>query len=490
MSISDAQYQAWLARDGERRVLLVEAMPYVSGSVLTRYMASAPFVSGPSDTPASMAYDDIVRSVPQFKSSMADVFAGQTRPSWGEIEVDNSGGERDGWLSDAWDGRAVRLYLGSPDWSRNDFRLILDGVADDIVARSRDVLQIKLRDKQQLLNRPIQTSLIGGTTANADKPKPLCYGECYNVRPLLTDASTRRYKVHDGQISAISAVYAGGVSVSFTADLPNGEFTLAAAATGEVTADIKGDASGSGYIDTVGAIFQRIVTTRTPLSSGDIDSSSFSAFAALCTQVVGVYVESRSNVLQVLDQLAQSVGAWYGIGRDGKLKIGRLDAPTGSPVLDLVVDDVEQGGLSVRRRILPTATVRLNYKKNWSPNSAPASSVSDGVRAALAAESLTVSDTDASVKTTYLMAQEPDAEATLLVAQAAASAEATRRLTIRKVLRYVYEVKCFTAPQSVEIGQLVRLTHPRFGFAAGKLAVIVGITESPTSNRVTLELWA
>ena len=489
MSISDAQYQAWLARDGERRVLLVEAEAYSGGSVVTRYMASAPYVSGPADTPANIAYDDIIRSVPQFKMTMSEVFTGQTKPSWGEIEIDNSGGVRDAWLNDAWDGRSVRLYLGSPDWPRDDFRLILGGVTDDIVARSRDVLQLKIRDKQQLLNVPISTALIGGTTANAGKPEPACWGECYGVRAVLIDDTTRRYKVHGGAIQAITAVYCGKVSVAFTAYLSTGEFTLSAASTGEVTADVKGDAAGS-YVDTVSAIMQRIVTTRTSVVSGDIDSSSFSAFATLCPQKVGIYVGDRQNVLAVLDQLAASVGAWYGFSRDGKLRIGRLDAPAGSPVQLLIADDIEQGGLSVKRRILPTATVRLGYKRNWSPTPSPASTVNDATRAAAAAEYLQASDTDASVKTTFLMAQEPDQEPTLLVSGSDASAEATRRLNLRKVLRYVYEARCFTAPQRIEIGQEVLLTHPRFGFAAGRSAIVTGITESPTSNRVTLELWA
>lgn len=489
MPISDAQYQAWLGRDGERRVLLVEAQAYSGGSVVTRYLASAPFVSGPAATPANIAYDDIVRGVPQYRSIMSDVFSGQTRPSWGEMDIDNSGGVRDSWLNDAWDGRPLQLYLGSPDWARDDFRLILSGVTDDIVARSRDVLQLKIRDKQQLLNVPVSTALIGGSSANAGKPEPACWGECYNVRAVLIDAATRRYKVHGGAVSAITTVYCGGVSVAFTAYLASGEFTLTSAANGEVTADIKGDSSG-GYVDTVGAIVQRIVTSRTSVTASDIDSASFTAFAALCPQKVGIYAGDRQNVLALLDDLVGSVGAWYGFGRDGKLRIGRLDAPSGSPVLDLTADDIEQGGLSVKRRILPCATIRVGYRRNWAPTSSPATSITDAARAALAADYLIASATDASVKTAYLLAREPDREPTLLVSSSDAAAEATRRLNLRKVLRYVFEARCFTAPQRLELGQVVRLTHPRFDFAAGRLAVIVGIVESPTSNRINLELWA
>lgn len=489
MAITDQQYQDWLRGDNGLRVVLVEVEAY-SGGAVTRAMSNVPFVSEPGDTPANTIYDDIVLSVPQYKSVMGEQVTGKTLPSYGEVIVDNSNGVRDGWLADAWDGRPVRVYLGAVGWSKADFRLILSGVVDDIVARSADQLTLRIRDRQHLLNGPLQTALIGGSSANADKPKPVCYGECYNVEPLLIDAATRQYQVHDGQIDAISAVYDNGVSVGYSANLANGTFTLSSAATGRITADVRGSKSSGSYINTVGRIIERLLLDRAGMTAADIDAASVTAFDTACPQAVGFYAGQRRNLLDALDELIRSVGGWYSFGRDGKLRLGRLDAPSGTPVLSLTDDDVAEGKLACKSRALPVAVYRLGYRRNWTVLAdGGAASVATARREELKTEYLTAKAVNSGLTPMFANPLEPDQQPSLLVAQADAAAEATRRAALYSQLRYRYELECTTAPQQLELGQVIRLTHPRFGFAAGQLAVIVGITERPTDNIVTLEIW-
>ncbi len=489
MAISDQQYQDWLRGDNGLRVVLVEVQAYSAG-VVTRYMSNVPFVSEPGDTPGNTIYDDIVMAVPQYKSVMGEQMAGRTLPSYGEIVVDNANGVRDGWLADAWDGRPVRIYLGAVGWSKADFRLILSGVVDDIIARSADQLTLRIRDRQHLLNGPLQTTLIGGSTANADKPVPVCYGECYNVEPLLIDAATRQYQVHDGQIDAITAVYDNGVSVAYTANLAAGTFTLSGAATGRITADVRGSKTAGAYINTVGDIISRLLQERGGMTAADIDAASLSAFNGLCPQVVGLYAGQRRNLLDVLDDLIRSVGGYYSFGRDGKLRLGRLDTPAGVPVLSLTDDDVVEGRFSCRSRMLPVVVYRLGYKRNWSPLADGGSaSVATARREELKTEYLTAKALNSGLSPMFVQPLEPDQQPSLLVSAAAAGAEATRRAALHGQIRYRYELECTTAPQQLELGQVVSLQHPRFGFSAGQLAVIVGITERPTDNLITLELW-
>ena len=488
MAISDAQYQEWLSLDGAARTVLIEAQAKSGSSVVTRYMSNRPYISSPSASPANTPYHDIVVAVPAYRSTMSEAFTGSTKPSWGLIEIYNSG-ELDSWLDDAWDGRPLNIYLGDASWDRADFRLILPAITDDITAPSRDKLAFSIRDKQQLLNAQLQSAAIGGTNAAANNVTPVGFGEVYNISPVLIDSATNKYQIHDGQIEAITTVYANGLSVAFTASLSTGTFTLNAAPTGQITCDAKLSKTAGTYLTKAGDIVNRIVKDYGGFVSGDVDSTSLSAFNTLCPQTVGVYCQQRVNMIPVIDELVTSVGGWWGIGRDAKLKFGRLDAPA-SPVLSLTQDDVVEGGLKVLRRIRPALTVRIGYKKNYTvQTSGFASTVTAARQGEIAAANQVVSVANAGIDSTYLRATEADVANTLMVSSSDASTEATRRATLANTLRFVYQVECYATPQKLEVGMVVNLTHARFGFSSGRNCVIVGITEKPTSNRITLELW-
>ena len=492
MAISDADYAIWLAADNQSRIVLVEVKAWSGGAEVTRYMSNYPFVSGPSDSPANQAYDDFVLSVPQFSHRMSEQFTGQSTPSWGDIEIANENGDRDSWLTaDAWDARSVKMYLGDKSWARADFRKILDGTIADIYATGQRTLALKVRDKQWMLNVPAQTSLIGGSTANKDLPKPLCYGQAFNTEPVLTVAATHEYQDHDGAVNAISTVYDNGVSVGFTPTIASGTFVLSAAPAGRITADVQGAKPGGTYLTKCADIMQHLITTHSALTTGDLDASSFSAFNTTAPQALGLYVRERQNLIELLDALIQSVGGWYGFSRDGLLQLGRLEDPaSGTSVLDLTADDLVEGSLRCIRRIVPVTTVRLGYRKNWTlQTDGVAGAATEARRADLAAEYLVSKALDAAIKTAHPLALEPELAGTLMTVQSDCDTEAARRLALWGVTRYVYAFDCFSAPARVSLGQVIKLTHPRFGFAGGAKAVVVGITEQPTKNRLSLEIW-
>lgn len=491
MTISDAQYQAWLAVDNKARIVIVEAQAYSGGMLVSRYMSNYPFVSTPTDTPPNQAYDDLVLSIPQFSTRMNEQLVGQSTPAWGDLEIANENGNRDSWLTDdAWDGRSIKLYLGDKSWPKSDFRKILDGTIADIYARDQRTLSLKIRDKQWTLNVPAQTSLIGGSTANKDLPIPLCYGECFNVEPVLIDAAAHQYQVHDGAVNAITAVYDNGVSVGFTATLGGGTFVLTSAPAGRITADVQGAKPGGAYLTQCADIMQHLITTRSALTTGDLDAASFTAFNATAPQALGLYVRDRRNLIELLDMLIKSVGGWYGFSRDGLLQLGQLQAPAGTAAVSLTRDDLAEGSLRCLRRLVPVTTVRLGYRHNWTVQTdGVAGAASESRRADLASEYLVSKALDTAIKTAHPLALEPDMEGSLMTVQADCDAEAARRLSLWGVTRAVYGFDGFSAPSRVTLGQVVELTHPRFGFAAGAKAVVVGIVEQPTKNRISLEIW-
>lgn len=487
--ISDTDYLLWLERDAERRVVLVEADAYAGGVVTTHTFASSPFVSRPGDAPANTPYDDLLQEIPAITRRMSEALGGQTTVTWGDLLIDNSDGERDHWLDAAWDGRPCRLLLGSPEWPKSDYRVILSGTLADIGARDARQLTLKLRDKQALLNAPIQTDVLAG-----NRLTPLCYGQCFNVEPVLVDSATLVYQVHDGQIHAIAAVRDNGVALTpgsgYSTDLSAGTFTLLNAPVGRITADVHGAKPGGVYLTRIADLVAHIVTTRAGLSSSDLDSASLAAFGTLCPQPVGLYLRERINLLEVLDQLLTSVGGWYGFNRAGLLQLGRLDLPSGAPRARFSADDMVRDSFKILSRRLPQASVRVSYATNWTPQSdGIAGGVSAANRELFAAEHRIAKTEDASIAAAHPLASNPDVVVTRLVESSDAAAEAARRLTLWGAVRTTYEAEFFTAPLHLELGDVIELDHHRFGFAGGQLARIVGIKESPANGRVVLEFW-
>lgn len=490
MPISDADYEQWLKRDYKTRCVLVEATAYSAGAPLTRYFSNKAFISLPSDIPANTPYDDVLVSIPTFSASLSELFTGRSIPSWGDLVIKNENGLRDAWLNDAWDGWALNLFLGDVSWPRSDFRQILAGTSADIYSPERGQLALKIRDKSWALNKQVQSTLVGGATANKNRPKPLSFGQCFNVEPVLDDAATHRYLVHDGQIEDVTDVRDSGISVAYVKDLANGRFTLNAAPTGRITADVKGAKPGGVYLTKCADLVNHIVTTRSSLTAVDIDAPNFTAFNATCPQTLGRYVVDRENAIDVIDDLVTSVGGFWTFSRPGLLQLGRLEVPAGAPAIELLVDDVKIKQLSVASRQLPIATLRLGYQRNYTVQAdGLAGAVTEANRALYGAPYQVSTAADPTLFTAHKLALEPDVRDTCLVAQADADTESARLQTLYGVVRTQYRAGAFMAPYKVALGQVVKLTHPRFGFSGGLLAIVATFEEQVTRNRVTAQLW-
>lgn len=482
--ITDAEFDRWLLQSYAQRCVLLEVDVWSGGSVVTRYLSTHGFISYPTDTPANTAYDEILLQIPRFSVSMSEQLRGYSQPASGDIVIDNSNGVRDGWLLDAWDGRPFRLYLGDVGWQKSDYRLMVSGVVADISAQDSNRLALKCRDNQHLLSRQVCTNLVVGAGSTASARLPVCYGECYNVEPILIDAATRTYAVHDGTIQAVSAVYESGAAKSFTANLAAGTFTLSAAAQGRVTADVKGSKTGGVYIDKTADIVQRILIERASLLASSIDTAAISAFNASVPGTVGIYLQD-GTVASALDQLVIGAGGYYSFDRSGLFYLDQLKVPSGSPVAVLYADDVHS--IALTARWLPSKTVRLAYRRQWTPQTdGLASSVSDARRAELSQPYLIAKSVNSIPQ--HLLAEEPPVESSVFVNSGDASAEANRRAVLFSQIRRLFQVSCSLGPARVKLGDVVEINLGRFGLV-NTLARVVGIDESLTERRIDLTLF-
>jgi hypothetical protein len=486
-------YAAWLKDQGAIRIVLVEVGVKSGGLETTRYLSTGDYRTGVADTPANQIYDPIVTTGIQFTEQL-DI-DGQGTLSAGDIEILNYNGERDSWLDDIWDNHTLKAWLGDPRWERADFQMIFNGVVNTIGSKSRDVLNLSLRDKLQRLNTPITDAVVGGTGTNKDDTICLTFGECANVTPKLTNSGTLEYQIHDGPVEGIFDVRDNGRKVTVTANNTTGRFTLNRQSFGAITASVQGDKNvtlpldgTSTYKNTISKLIQRIVTgygkTTDRFASTDLDSSNLAAFETAHPEAVGIYADGRTNVLVLIQQLANSVGAQVVMSRLGLLRLIQLNVPgTGTPI---VVDgsQIVERTLVVADRPLVKASIKLGFDRNWTVQQGLLTDIPEAHKSMFATEWRTATATSSTTQTDYKLNASPPQIDTYLCTRTATEAEAARRLDLWKVPRTVFEFEGTSDLLSLELGNAITLFNRRFNLSAGKTGIVISLTPNWLNGRV------
>jgi len=480
--MTDAEYQAWLVRDGYR-VALIEV-----DTDIPRYLSTVAYTTLPTDTPANRMHLPCVAGGFAFSERLS--LDGNPAISAGDIELSNEDGALDAWLSEVWVNRAIRVYIGDVSWSRADFRLEFSGVVADLTSSAAGRLNIVLRNKLERLNTPVVEAVLGGTTTNKDRLLPVLLGECHNVEPLLVDPANHEYQVHSGPMERVIEVRDNGVPLSnTTAALSTGKFRLGGTPAGTITVSAQGR---TPYQNTAGNLVRTLATAYgTPserLTPADLDTVSLDAFNVLNQQVLGMSLPDRANVLQCCQQIAASVGAQVVMSRQGLLRLVKVALPgVGAPVA-IGPSDYEAGSLSIKQRIDVVAGVKLGYCRAWSVQANLDTGIPPAHKDLFAQEWLTVTARDTAVAAAYRLYAEPAQVDTLLLRAADAQAEADRRLALWKVSRTVYSLRGYAHLLTLELGQPVTLTAPRWGLDAGRQGIVIAVQRDWIAGRCVVEV--
>lgn len=490
--MTDANFILWLQSSDAIRLALVEVTARIAGAETVLYLASRPFVTGATESPANTGYEPcIVGSLSVSEQLSLD---GQASISYGDIEIDNRAGRRDAWLGYVWVNRTAKIYMGDPRWPRSDFRLVFDGVVGDIDSRSAEVLNLRLLNKLERLNTPVADAVLGGVTANKSRLLPTAFGECFNITPLLTNPTTLEYQVHGAAIEDIIEVRDNGMPVTVTKFVATGKFTLSQAPVGTITASVQGD-KPAAYGNTIASTVQRLATgygvAAMRFTASDLDSASLAAFASANPQPIGLYASDRTNVLVACQQLAASVGAQVVMTSAGLLRLVQLALPAAGVPTALSADDMDYHTLSVSQRPDVRASCVLGFCTNWTmQDTGLAGGVPAANAALLGAPALAVVSTDSAVAGVYRLDAAPVQINTLLLVESDAQAEALRRRDLWKTPRMVYSARCRAGLLLTELGDAVTLTHARFGLSAGKTGQVVSIARDWLAGRITLGVLA
>jgi hypothetical protein len=483
----DEQFMAWLKHPAAVRMVLIEAEVNVDGAEVTRYIASREYVTGPGDTPANTAYLPLAKGGLAFTEQVNLI--GDASLSSGDIELDNGDGALDGWLGDVWRNRRIRAWSGDPSWPRADFRLVFDGIVDDVGSSSRDAVNLVLRDKMQRLNTPISETKLGGTSTNKDAVLPIPFGECHNVAPLLTDSVALEYGFL-GAVESTFEVRANGKPVAATVGNSTGRFKLTTNPQAQViTASVQGD-SGGGYAPRVAPLVRRIATAygkeSDRFTDADIDLAHLAAFDAAHPQPVGLYVADRTNQAVAIQQLAASVGAQAIMSATGQLHLVQIALPAPGVPVEIGANQMLANSLHPAERLPVVAAVKIAFDRNWTVQAALTTSIPPAHADLYATEWLTETVVDEAVQARYRLTDDPVQIETCLKTRADARAEAERRLALRSVPRTVYEFDGEPELMVLELGQPVELRDERWGLAAGAPGVVVMMQRNWITGRATV----
>ncbi len=496
-----------------------------------RFSSGQGFTTSPTDTPANTPYDigidqpiEVTRSIYQPGTT-----EGRSKVGFGDLVLLNPDGSLDHLLRYAFDGRDVVVRRGKASASLlSEFTDVFVGTMEQ-AEFSVTRITFKLRDKQAALMLPLQSNTYSGDNALpaglegtsgdlAGKTKPLPFGIVKNAPAPCVNTARLIYQPKDGTLASVDAVRDRGIALvnagtyASLADLQNdalaplagtyksylagGYVRLGSSPVGAVTFDVTEGATGADR--TAAALFRRVLQYM-GVDLADIRSSDLTTLDAKNSAPIGIWIDSDIRASDVLDQIANTVGAWWGVDASGKYRIVRLERPKAPVSATFTANDIIGPPTRIStadpERGVPAYRVTVRYARNYTVQSDLAAGVSDADRAYLAQEYREASAVDASVQLQHLLAVALTYD-TLFANEADALTEARRRLALRAVQRHRFEIVSDfnTETAAVDIGDTVGLGHPRFGLNLegeddGLDFIVLGVDPDARDGRVKFTLW-
>jgi hypothetical protein len=483
MTISDAQYAAWLDDSTAQRVTLYRVGCLSGGQPVVRRLSNRPFI-GSAAAPYSAA---IAKDLEISRSISID---GEAKLSAGAVEVWNVNGEFDSWYSDVWVNQAVFVLVGDARWEEADFRLEFVGALGGIAPGSSvNTIALNFRDALQRLNTPVSEAKMADGTLY-----PVALGEVPNMTPKY-DSVTGRYYYHCRPAEGLIEPRTDGKkrSPDVTDDPTNGRFAFnTAVGPGAVTCSVQGDKTGGVYRNTIASLVQLLATAygkeSTRMTVDDIDAANFLAFNVKNPQPVGLAILDRTNVLTACAQLAASKGAQLIPSMLGKLQLLQYAIPA-SAALDIPRSMQAEDTLTMVSISPVAAAVQIGFCRNYTVQASLQTSLPDEHKKMFATEwQPYTTPVDQQVQDAYSLYEDPAMEQTCLLTPADAEAEGRRRQAHKKVPHPTYRVQLTPAGMRVQLGEPRNLFSDRFSLAAGKPGLVTSLTTNFGTYAVTAEV--
>lgn len=296
-------------------------------------------------------------------------------------------------------------------------------------------------------------------------------------------------------------------------DLVNtGRIELSSSATGRVTVDLKGGSTSSGPF----TFMRDLALSWGKITSADVDSAAFvagdSAYAAKIGTVYHNYaVLGRENLLDVLDRLSESAFGWVGISRLGLLTCGLVDISgiaTAPHAFTLTQDDLAAGSdLALENAAVGIGRTSVLYNRNYTVQTDGVAGSVTEVNRRTYANAFGQVQRSADYSGTAYATNKAFYHRTMVEGEPVALGETSDYafglvgITLAYPSGIADEVVADAAPHiqyltararlkffNAELGQVVRVSYPRYDMQDGANAMILDIELDLGARGVTLQM--
>lgn len=530
--------QAWLESTSSIRVALVIATCF---NVQTNTETNFYFSTGGYSTTDGTQFNPIIINQLSLQESISS--SSDSSMTFGDIELFNAGGELDDLLDVSkykWPNRNIKVYWGDPGWSSslanipNTFLTIFNGTIRDIDSRVAGTINLKIRDKLEMLSDSISENKIGvygvwpGGQQNKDQLRPIVFGECFNITPVLINPATLEYcfsssnpeQVPDaiqtsvfnnnGESESLVEIRDNGVPIynstitgNATVNLLNSTFKLLKTPAGTITCTVQGvkkymglesgnileNAYNNNIPSIIGMIVQKFGKSTNRFTVTDIDLPTFQDFGI--NNEIGLLVQGSETVLAVCSQIASSYGGQLVMSRTGKLRLLKYGVPISTsiiPNVSISPSDILYDSFNISYRYEPSSTIKLGYAKNYTIQDGLVTSIPTSHKVSMSTQWYTVSSVDTNTVTLYNLTTNTEQVDTCLISTVDCQTECDRRLAYYKIPKTVFRFMGIAKLLSLQLGQQVTLTHPRFGLSSGKVGQVVSLNPNWSRDQVEVEV--
>jgi hypothetical protein len=516
-----AYSQDWLESSTAVRCVLVEIEAYsvMTASTVYFYLSNTGYITTSADVYFS---PDLTGSVSISESINQEGISVST----GTVNVHNANGEFDDWLDNSkyvWASRSIKIYYGDNTWKlvnlaavKSSFGLIFDGNIYDITSSDISSIRFNIMDKMERLNSPVSELKIGaqgvwpGGQQNEDQLQPIIIGEVFNVEPVLINPAELEYMFNSGPSERLIEIRDNGVPVydnttraaGATVNLTNSTFKLSKPLAGTCTVSAQGikksfdnsfnSYNGSTYrntiIDAIAVLCTQYGDAGQRLAISELDASNFASFYTTHGYAFGLWLSDRQNIISVCKELAASAGLSLYFNRLGKLQLLRLGTYTTDPIMYITKGDILINTFKPSKRSIVSASVRLNYAKNWTVQQDLLTAIPSDHKEMLGEEWKSVTVEDSAIKSLYKQFGDPLEKDTLIITDVDAQNEANARLGYDKLPHTSYTFTGTTKLMSLKLGQQVNITYDRFGMESGKSAQVTSLNPRWSDGFVDVEI--
>lgn len=427
-------------------------------------------------------------------------------PSIGEIQLINKDGGLNYLMDYALDNGSISLSLVVDNGTKNDY---LTGKIESM-RFSGDAVYLTVRSMSEVLTRNhVNNKFLGnnalpnGVEGVADdikgNVKPRVFGSVLNATPVLVNTSKLIYQFSDRATATISAIYDKGVALtlhqsytwanfaSFMAhtSIASGRYIICAGYVklGTTPAGtVTGDCADS--LTLAGDVFEAILAEES-LTLNATSKTTLNAIGA-----VGIYVTGETTTTQLLNQIAQSCGAyWYFLQNVVYAKLLAL-ATTSTLSLtnsELITIDIINTGLGENG--LPVESISFNYDhiETVQKETDLAGAVTVARKAVLSNQYRSKFINDAAVKTRHPLAPAIKIDSCLRL-EANATTVATTLLNLSKVRVDTVNITAVVDEiPSLQLGDGVMVFSDKLSYDYGKLLTIIGFQIDAKRKEIVLE---